>query len=52
MFKANAAPKGDKFLCCDEAGNLEWIDGNVQVIKINGVAGTLITCQKLLKKFI
>jgi len=37
MFKTNAKPSNGKILCCDDSGEIEWIDENEKVIKINGV---------------
>ncbi len=50
MFKTDAKPNDGKFLCCDESGNTEWIDGNIKVIKINGIATTINRCSIKLKK--
>ena len=38
LFKTNADPVNGKFLCCDEKGRLEWIDGEIKVTRINGIA--------------
>ncbi len=49
MFKTDAIPNHNNYLCCDESGNLEWISGNIEVLKINGTAATLVKCSKILK---
>ncbi len=37
MFKTNTKPVDGKYLCCNEAGTIEWIDGKEKVIRINGI---------------
>ena len=44
MFKTNANSENGNFLCCDEEGIIKWIDGEISVIKINGVSVTLREC--------
>ena len=41
MFKTNVKSIDGKYLCCDEVGVVEWIDGNTKVTKINGVVVAL-----------
>ncbi len=41
VFKTNVEPIDGKYLCCDEQGFTEWIDGQENVIKINGIVMTL-----------
>jgi len=49
MFKTNAEPKNGNYLCCDEDGKIEWINGNEKVIKINGIGATISGCSIKLK---
>ncbi len=49
LFKTTAAPVEGKYLCCDEAGKIEWIDGEERVTKINGVTYTLQSCSRQFK---
>lgn len=49
LFKTNAEPVKGKYLCCDERGIVEWIDGEVKVIKINGVVMELNSISRQFK---
>jgi len=49
IFKTNYKPGDGKYLCCDEVGILEWLDGNIKVIKINRVVRALEQCSEEIK---
>ena len=44
MFKTNSKPENGNFLCCDEEGNIKWLNGDTKVIRINGIRATILTC--------
>ncbi len=37
LFKTDIRPNKGKYLCSDEKGSTIWIDGQVEVTRINGV---------------
>ena len=46
MFKTDAKPVNGKYLCCDENGNTEWIEGSETVIRINGIVSAFVSFSK------
>ncbi|MCF8465592.1 MAG: hypothetical protein K9G41_12165 [Flavobacteriales bacterium] len=49
MFKTDVKPVKGKYLCCDEKGNTEWIEGSETVIRINGIVSALVSFSKQFK---
>ena len=52
MFKTNVKSVDGKYLCCDEAGITEWINGSEKVIRINGVVFELRYISRQIKNMI
>jgi hypothetical protein len=50
MFKTDVKPVDGKYLCCDEKGRTEWIEGSETVIRINGVVSALVSFSKQFKR--
>jgi len=44
MFKTNSNSENGNFLCCDEEGNIKWLNGDSKVIRINGIGVTICGC--------
>lgn len=49
LFKTDASPVDGKYLCCDEGGKLNWLDGDIRVTKINGIGLELISLSRQFK---
>ncbi len=46
VFKTNKKPQDGNYLCCNEIGELIWIDGEAKVKRLNGVVYELAGISK------
>ena len=46
VFKTNHKPQDGKYLCCNEKGELIWIDGETKVKRLNAVRDELVRMSK------
>ena len=46
VFKTNHKPKDGNYLCCNEIGEIIWIDGETKVKRLNAVRDELVSISK------
>lgn len=49
LFKIGLPPVDNKYACCNERGIIFWIDADEQVIRINGIAGEMLSISQYFK---
>ncbi len=48
FFKTTVEPIDGKYMCCNDAGLIKWLPGNLVVFRLNGVSANLRNLSRIM----